>query len=110
MAFVVNTTTVIDSNRRQQNLRLTTSVITASATAVAGTHYYLNGSNITLTLPASPVAGDQVGISEVAGNVNNTIARNAQNIMSLAENLILDRRYGSFILVFVDATRGWVFN
>ena len=110
MAIKISGTTVIDDSRKLTNHRLTTSVIGTNTNAVAGTHYYLNAAGITLTLPSSPTAGDQVGISEIAGNTDCIVSRNASNIMSLAENLEMNQAYFHAILTYVDATRGWVFT
>ena len=110
MAFQISGVTLFDENRREQNARLTTSVITSNTAANGGIYYYLNAGSVTLTLPSSPTVGDQVGIAEISGNTTSVIARNGSNIMSLAENLELDLAYASFKLVFVDSTRGWVFT
>lgn len=110
MAIKISNVTVIDDDRRQTNTRLTTSVITANTNAVAGTYYYLNGASITLSLPGSPAAGDQVGVAEISGNTNSVIAGNSSNIMSISENLVIDREYAAFRLIYVDSTRGWVFT
>jgi hypothetical protein len=62
---------------------------------------------LTITLPASPSAGSEVSVT-IAGNFTNTIiARNGQNIMSLAEDLTIDRADVTVTLLYVDATRGW---
>lgn len=87
----------------------TVTVITTNTTAVAGQHYYINGSAITLTLPASPSTGDYVVISDVSGNTNNIVARNSSNIMSLAEDLNLDKAYFNEKMVYTGATVGWAF-
>lgn len=89
---------------------LNTAVLTGSVTAVSGRFYALNGSAITLTLPASPSAGDWVSFSEVAGNTDNVIARNSANIMGSATDLTLDIAYASATLIYVDASLGWVFK
>ena len=62
---------------------------------------------LTITLPASPSAGSEVSVT-IAGNFTNTIiARNGQNIMSLAEDFTIDRADVTVTLYYVDATRGW---
>jgi hypothetical protein len=62
---------------------------------------------LTLDLPVSPSAGSEVSVT-IAGNFTNTIiARNGQNIMSLAEDLTIDRADVTVTLLYVDATRGW---
>jgi|TARA_R100000479_G_scaffold170078_1_gene112414 hypothetical protein len=88
----------------------TTNVVTSNTTASKNNHYYLNGSSITLTLPSSPSVGDEVRISEVAGNTNNTIGRNSSNIMGAAEDLTIDTAYLVLSLRYVDSTIGWAFS
>ena len=85
-------------------------VVTSSSTAAKDNHYYLNGSGITLTLPSSPSVGDEVRISEVAGNTDNIIGRAGSNIMSAAEDLTIDTAYKVFHLRYVNATIGWAFS
>jgi len=65
----------------------------------------------TLTLPTSPNVGHRISVSDNGGSVevnNVTIARNGQNIMSLAENMLVDVNYENFTLYFLSVTRGWV--
>jgi len=67
----------------------------------------ITASGQTLTLPASPSAGNEVTVT-IAGTFTNTIlARNGSNIMSLAEDMTIDKAYISVTLYYVDATRGW---
>jgi hypothetical protein len=64
-------------------------------------------SGLTITLPASPLAGWEVAIT-IAGNYTNTIVgRNGANIMNLAENMTIDKDELTVTLYYVDATRGW---
>lgn len=86
---------------------VTAEVIGTNTTAVAGRNYVLSAS-LTLTLPASPVAGDQVGVQNSSGTTTATIARNGQNIMSLSEDMTLDVANAGITLMYSDATRGWV--
>lgn len=80
-------------------------------TAVANNHYVLtNAAATTVTLPASPAAGDVVWVTVGNGRVDNVVARNGQNINSLAENMTLDNAYAGIQLRYADATRGWVFT
>ena len=88
----------------------TTNVITSNTTATKDNHYYVNGSAITLTLPASPSVGDEVRFSEIAGNTNNVIARNSSNIMSSATDLTVDTAFAVLYLRYVDATIGWALS
>jgi len=81
-----------------------------SFTAAANTHYVLVGGATTVTLPASPAAGAVVWITVGNGRTDNVIARNGQNINSLAENMTIDNAYAGIQLRYADATRGWIFT
>lgn len=89
-----------------------TTVKTANFTAVSGNGYFVNTTSaaITVTLPASPSAGDQIAIKDYAGTFatnNVTAARNGSNINGLAVDGILSTSNLSVILLYVDATKGW---
>lgn len=90
-----------------KTIRLLNSVISGNTTAVASTVYVLTAS-LTLTLPASPTAGDWVAFTNRSGTTTATIARNGLNIMGLAEDMTLDDAAARGTLVYADATRGWV--
>lgn len=92
------------------NVSFTTNVITGNTSATKDNHYYLNGSAITLTLPSSPTVGDEVRLSEVAGNTNCIIGRNGSNIMGSASDLTIDTAYLVLYLRYVDSTIGWAFS
>lgn len=80
-------------------------------TATAGNHYVLtNASATTLTLPSSPSAGDVVWVTIGNGRTDNVIARNGEDINSIAENMTVDNAYAGIQLRYADATRGWVFT
>jgi hypothetical protein len=64
-------------------------------------------SGLTLTLPLSPAAGNTVGVSIAGSFTDTTVSGNGENIMSLAENLTIDRGDVTVLLRYVDATRGW---
>ena len=67
----------------------------------------VTASGQTITLPSSPTAGNEVTII-VAGTFTDTIiARNGANIMSLAEDMTIDKGNVAVTLLYVDATRGW---
>ncbi len=85
---------------------LSVSIISTNTTASAGTMYVLTAS-LTLTLPASPTIGNTVNIANRSGVATCVVGRNAQPIMSLAEDMTLDIAE-SLTLVYTDATRGWV--
>lgn len=81
-----------------------------SFTAVASNHYVLVGGATTVTLPASPAAGAVVWVTVSNGRTDNVIARNGQNINSLAENMTIDQANAGIQLRYADATRGWIFT
>lgn len=82
-------------------------VISANTTAVASGAYTFTAS-LTLTLPASPVAGQWVKIIDRSGTLTSVIARNGQPIMGLAEDFTCDIANFFATFLYVDGTRGWV--
>ena len=90
-----------------------TTAKTASFTAVSGEGYFVNTTSgaITVTLPASPSAGDIVAISDYAGTsaTNNiTIARNGSNFEGGTSNGQIVTNRQAVTLVYVDGTQGWL--
>ena len=88
-------------------------VQTTGFTATAGNSYPCNTTSaaFTVTLPASPVAGNQVGIIDYAGTFatnNVTLGRNGSNIIGVASNYVLTTNRESVILTYIDSTQGWV--
>lgn len=82
-----------------------------SVTGVAGKLYICTGGTaVTFTLPASPTAGDTVGVIFTNGLSTNVIARNSSNICSTAENMTVNVNTSGLVLFmkYVDSTRGWV--
>lgn len=63
-----------------------------------------------LTLPAAPTIGQKVGISDYSGTFDAfhlTVLRNGSLIMDLAEDLVVDMKDASFLLVYSgDAPSG----
>lgn len=85
------------------------SVISTNTAAQNG-YFYVLTATITLTLPASPTAGDRVSVVNRSGTATPVIGRNGQNIMGLAEDMTLDNSNAAITLVYADATRGWVLS
>jgi len=106
----VNATSFTGDGSGLTGVGFTTNVVTSSTTASKDNHYYLNGATLTLTLPASPTVGDEVRLSEVAGNTDCIVGRNGSNIMGDASNLTIDSAYLVLSLRYVDATIGWAFS
>ena len=94
-------------------VRWETTAQTGSFGATAGRGYFMNTTSgpLTLTLPASPSAGDIVAIKDYAGtfaNNNLTINRNGSKLNGNEANKALDTNNLSMTLVYVDSTQGWV--
>jgi hypothetical protein len=86
---------------------------TSGFTAVAGEGYFCNttSSAFTVTLPASPSAGNQVAIVDYAGTFatnNITLGRNSNKIDGGTSNKLLTTNREAVTLVYVDSTQGWV--
>jgi len=76
----------------------------------SGNYFVIPASGLTLTLPASPVLGDEVVITDIAGTAFNTpvnIARNGSLIQGLAEDMPFNINNASVRLVFSNTTYGW---
>lgn len=101
------------SNKVLISTQLTSPVISENVqlistnTAAAVSRKYVATASLTLTLPVSPAAGDWVDFINRSGTLTCTVARNGQNIMSLAEDFTVDLLNFSARFTFVDATRGW---
>jgi hypothetical protein len=87
--------------------RLNSRTISTNTAAAVNTVYVITAT-LTLTLPASPTAGDIVGVVNMSGVTTVTVARNGINIMALAEDLTVDIYNTGFILMYSNATQGWV--
>jgi len=90
------------------------SVQTSSFAATVGYGYFINTTSaaITMTLPASPTAGNYIAFVDYAGTFatnNLTIARNGNPIQSISTNSVLSTNKAAGLLVYVDATVGWTF-
>ena len=89
----------------QPNFTVTTTAI--SKTLVNHERCTVTASGQTITLPLLTQAGAEVTII-IAGTFTDTvIARNGANIMSLAEDMTIDRGNVAVTLLYVDTTRGW---
>jgi hypothetical protein len=110
MAIQISGTNVIDNDRNLVNAGRVYTTITNNQTTskTLGNREFVSvtSAGLTMTLPASPAAGNEVKIQ--VGNFTNTIiARNSQNIMGLAEDMTIDVADVTVSLLFTDATRGW---
>jgi hypothetical protein len=89
------------------------SVKTSGFTAVAGEGYFCNttSSTFTVTLPASPTAGQQVAVVDYAGTFDTNalaISPNGNKIEGGTSNLQLSVDREGVNLVYIDSTQGWL--
>jgi hypothetical protein len=89
-----------------------TTAKTAPFTGVSGKGYFVNTTcgAVTVTLPATPSAGDIISIADYASTFqtnNVTLCRNSSKINGECFNATLSTEGQSITLVYVDATRGW---
>ena len=92
----------VDSNTTASGF----TVVTTAVTATAGAELIANSASpFTITLPATPSAGDSVTISN-QGTATVTVGRNGENIKSDASDGTLAAGK-SPQLVYVNSTIGW---
>ena len=89
------------------------SVKTSGFTAVAGEGYFCNttSSAFTVTLPATPTAGQQVAVVDYAGTFDTnalTISPNGNKIEGATDSLQLSGEREGATLVYIDSTQGWL--
>jgi hypothetical protein len=89
------------------------SVKTSGFTAVAGEGYFCNttSAGFTVTLPATPTAGQQVAVVDYAGTFDTntlTISPNGNKIEGGTVNLALTGEREGVLLVYIDSTQGWL--
>ena len=90
-----------------------TTAKTSPFTATSGKGFFVNtsGGAVTVTLPASPSAGDIVSINDLNGtaNTNNiTLGRNSSKIDGGCIDKIISRNRQSTTVIYSGATQGWV--
>jgi len=90
----------------------TASIKTATFTAVSGSGYFCNttGGIFNITMPASPSAGDIVGLKDYAGTFATytlTIDRNGSKLDGVSTNKGVNVANTSLTLIYVDGTQGW---
>ena len=90
-----------------------TTAKTSPFTAVNGDGFFVNTTSgeITVTLPASPSAGDIVAFKDYANtwDCNSvTICRNGSKIRGDCANATLSTEAQSVTLIYVDGTKGWL--
>ena len=99
----------VDATTSDINYNLTK---TANYTAVGGDRILCDtsGGAFTITLPASPSAGDKVHVLDAAASFDNnnlTIARNSKKIQGATADLTITTENTGIGLVFYNDTYGW---
>jgi hypothetical protein len=90
-----------------------TTAKTANFNAVSKVGYFVDTTlgAITVTLPATPSAGDIVGLVDYAGTFDTnalTIDPNGEDLEGGTDNLALTGEREGVVLVYVDSTQGWL--
>ena len=85
-------------------------LIGVNGTVASGTYQVATAGSITITLPASPSAGDFVVVKDgtgAAATTNFTVARNGSNIASSATDLIFDKNFAEIVMTYINGSIGW---
>jgi hypothetical protein len=85
-------------------------VITSNTAAVISRHYFMNAAGLTVTLPGTPVVGDEIRFTETAGSADSQIARNGNLIMGDTQNLLFDTPFATISLRYANTALGWVIS
>ena len=122
LALPVGSTTILYSDGTNITGKLQTKgyyTPSATYTAVNGDQILVDTSGggvsapLTVNLPASPAIGNEVHFIDSGSNLasnNLTIGRNGSNILGAASNLVVSVNGSAFTLVYVNATRGWIYK
>jgi len=122
LVLPVGSTTVLYSDGTNITGKLQTKgyyTPSATYTAVNGDQILVNtsgsgiGSPVTINLPASPAIGNEVHFIDSGNSFasnNLTIGRNSSNILGGTSNLVVSVNGSAFTLVYVNATRGWIYK
>jgi hypothetical protein len=81
-----------------------------SVTATNASYYIASAGGITITLPASPSAGNYVIVKDgtgAAATTTFTVARNGSNIASSASDLVFDKNWAEITLTYINGSIGW---
>ena len=105
--------TLADFVRPADLVTLDTTVRTSAFTAVAGNTYMINTSSASfnITLPSSPVVGNQIGFMDVNStfDVNSaTLLRNGVKLFNATADGAIDIKGYAGTLVYTGTTYGWM--
>ena len=122
LALPIGSTTVLYSD----GTNITGKLQTKGYYTPGGTYTTVNGDQVlidtsgsgisaavTINLPASPAIGNEVTFIDSGNNLasnNLTVGRNGSNILGAGSNLVVSANGSAFTLVYVNATRGWVYK
>tara|TARA_R100001086_G_scaffold106963_1_gene53889 strand:- start:43 stop:768 length:726 start_codon:yes stop_codon:yes gene_type:complete len=89
-----------------------TAITAATANAFSGQKLFIDTSSnqITVTLPAAPVVGDEISFMDVADNFDTnalTINPNGKKIFGATANGTVSTEGAAFTIVFTGNTHGW---
>jgi hypothetical protein len=89
-----------------------TTAKTAPFTGVSGKGYFVNTTcgAVTVTLPATPTAGDIISIKDyarTAGTNNINFCRNGSKMDGVCDSGSISTNGESTTLIYVDGTKGW---
>jgi hypothetical protein len=82
----------------------------ANYTAVSGETILVTAGSITITLPASPSAGNTVIMKDGTGAASTTswtVGRNGSKIASSATDLTFDKDWAEICMTYINSTIGW---
>ena len=122
LALPIGSTTVLYSDGTNITGKLQTKgyyTPSATYTTVNGDQVLIDtsgggiGTAITINLPASPAIGNEVTFIDSGNNLasnNLTVGRNGSRINGAESDLVVSTNASAFTLVYVNATRGWVYK
>lgn len=85
-------------------------LVGTNVTATSAQFLVATAGSITITLPASPSAGDFVAVKDgtgAAATTTFTVARNGSNIASSATDLVFDKNFAEIVMTYINGTIGW---
>lgn len=104
-AFVQAAIALVNAQASATTLAISTD---AAIAAVAGQHIVCtNAGVVTITLPATPTAGQTVWVTVGNGRTDNVIARNGELLMGLAEDMTIDSPVATAPLRYINSAIGW---
>jgi hypothetical protein len=110
IGYVDGVTSAIQTQLNSKASGAAASIKSANYTMSSGEFIIASAGSITLTLPASPSAGDNVTVKDGTGAAATTaftVARNSSNIASAASDLTFDKNFHEVTMTYINSTIGW---